>query len=375
MVLWAMSLVVVVALYAVEVHGLVLLVNGSGQAPVIYHVTADFGPKTYNITAAVKFSNVSLELCGQPMEGSDPQVRGNIMLIKRGTCHFAEKALNAQNLGAIGVVVYDEHLDDLKTMTQPEGWKDPINIPSVFISNPDGLQLLSFAQNQPGFAIVMDTRGEVKIMSAPTEFISLRNTTLLLFLTLSGFVVFTLLQHFCVAGYRYCQRSQRMLRIPERRFGDGVLHNDACAICLDDFNQDIIVKVLPCNHGFHVHCIDPWLRDRSDLCPICKASIFDEGQHRLGQCGVCMQVVYNIFSMLRNRIRPSRGDRNVIDSSSASNSILQHDLLPSEDCEAEPQSHDTRYEDGPQGIALTVNNLNRYEDRPQDGATILAVNG
>jgi len=53
------------------------------------------------------------------------------------------------------------------------------------------------------------------------------------------------------------------------------IHNESCAICLDDFTDGLKVKVLPCMHGFHTQCIDPWLNERSDLCPICKSSILN----------------------------------------------------------------------------------------------------
>lgn len=53
------------------------------------------------------------------------------------------------------------------------------------------------------------------------------------------------------------------------------IHNDSCAICIEDFTEGLQVKLLPCSHGFHPQCIDPWLKDRSDLCPICKASVVD----------------------------------------------------------------------------------------------------
>eukprot|EP01029_Cantina_marsupialis_P030540 TRINITY_DN8300_c0_g1_i2.p1 TRINITY_DN8300_c0_g1~~TRINITY_DN8300_c0_g1_i2.p1 ORF type:complete len:320 (+),score=69.41 TRINITY_DN8300_c0_g1_i2:117-1076(+) len=45
--------------------------------------------------------------------------------------------------------------------------------------------------------------------------------------------------------------------------------NDECVICLNDFDDDTIVRVLPCVHGFHVKCINSWL-SRSILCPYCK---------------------------------------------------------------------------------------------------------
>jgi hypothetical protein len=36
------------------------------------------------------------------------------------------------------------------------------------------------------------------------------------------------------------------------------IHNEACAICLEDFALEQKIKVLPCHHGFHTECIDPW---------------------------------------------------------------------------------------------------------------------
>eukprot|EP00486_Rosalina_sp_Unknown_P002475 CAMPEP_0201566228 /NCGR_PEP_ID=MMETSP0190_2-20130828/5870_1 /ASSEMBLY_ACC=CAM_ASM_000263 /TAXON_ID=37353 /ORGANISM="Rosalina sp." /LENGTH=248 /DNA_ID=CAMNT_0047984663 /DNA_START=888 /DNA_END=1634 /DNA_ORIENTATION=+ len=51
-------------------------------------------------------------------------------------------------------------------------------------------------------------------------------------------------------------------------------HNDSCAICLDDFCAKEELRLLPCNHGFHIKCIDPWLSKSSELCPMCKQSIF-----------------------------------------------------------------------------------------------------
>jgi E3 ubiquitin-protein ligase RNF115/126 len=32
-----------------------------------------------------------------------------------------------------------------------------------------------------------------------------------------------------------------------------------CSICKDEYKIGDVVKMLPCNHYFHVGCIDPWL--------------------------------------------------------------------------------------------------------------------
>ncbi|XP_010934592.4 RING-H2 finger protein ATL79 [Elaeis guineensis] len=45
-----------------------------------------------------------------------------------------------------------------------------------------------------------------------------------------------------------------------------------CAICLAEFVEGDGVRVLtPCDHGFHVHCIERWLAARSS-CPTCRSS-------------------------------------------------------------------------------------------------------
>ncbi|KAI9479555.1 hypothetical protein BDB00DRAFT_858615 [Zychaea mexicana] len=46
--------------------------------------------------------------------------------------------------------------------------------------------------------------------------------------------------------------------------------NSVCAICLEELQEDDLVRVLPCGHGFCVACIDVWLTKKSCLCPICK---------------------------------------------------------------------------------------------------------
>lgn len=47
---------------------------------------------------------------------------------------------------------------------------------------------------------------------------------------------------------------------------------DVCAICLLPYEQDEILRELPCKHWYHDECIDPWLL-RKGNCPLCKCHV------------------------------------------------------------------------------------------------------
>ncbi|KAI9307975.1 hypothetical protein BJ944DRAFT_246964 [Cunninghamella echinulata] len=43
-----------------------------------------------------------------------------------------------------------------------------------------------------------------------------------------------------------------------------------CVICLELYQVGQKVRQLPCNHAYHCECIDPWLKNKSGECPLCK---------------------------------------------------------------------------------------------------------
>lgn len=105
--------------------------------------TASFGPQlTPNPITALLWPVVDqingTGLACDPLAGPNLQVAGKIALVDRGTCAFTIKVKNAQNAGAIGVVVAD---NVVAAVTGLGGSDATVTIPSVRISKTDGQAL------------------------------------------------------------------------------------------------------------------------------------------------------------------------------------------------------------------------------------------
>lgn len=44
---------------------------------------------------------------------------------------------------------------------------------------------------------------------------------------------------------------------------------DKCLVCLDEWQEDDDCRVLSCKHVFHASCVDQWLENNSNSCPLC----------------------------------------------------------------------------------------------------------
>ena len=74
-----------------------------------------------------------------PTDGCEPilnDLTGKIALVSRGTCEFGLKALNAQNAGAVAVIIYN-NVGGLIGMAAGADGAD-VTIPAVFLSKVDG---------------------------------------------------------------------------------------------------------------------------------------------------------------------------------------------------------------------------------------------
>lgn len=49
------------------------------------------------------------------------------------------------------------------------------------------------------------------------------------------------------------------------------IEDDTCSICLENYNEKDLCRVLDCGHVFHQKCCDDWLKTK-DTCPYCRNS-------------------------------------------------------------------------------------------------------
>ena len=46
-----------------------------------------------------------------------------------------------------------------------------------------------------------------------------------------------------------------------------------CSICIDQFKENEVIRIMPCQHQFHKKCVDPWILNYRKECPLCRQLI------------------------------------------------------------------------------------------------------
>ncbi|KAF9902905.1 hypothetical protein EC991_004377 [Linnemannia zychae] len=193
-------------------------------------------------------------------------------LVERGgKCGFVDKVKNMMVSGASAVIVGDYEKGPLVTMYSNREDTSDITIPSVFVTQTHyrELRFLGMELGQ-GFLIRMES---------DEEELSVLDT--IVFLVVSPLVVFPFL--FFLWRMRLRQLRLADLAPPEVVnslpikvfFKSKLKENDPveCVICLDEYEDEDELRVLPCRHEYHATCVDNWLTTRKKFCPICKRDI------------------------------------------------------------------------------------------------------
>ncbi len=75
---------------------------------------------------------------------------------------------------------------------------------------------------------------------------------------------------------------------------------DLCNVCLDKFNVEQEVYVLPCGHMYHMDCLDKWL-DNKTTCPSCRYSVYGK-KIKTNLIGQKMLRLYKRNLLHKNRV-------------------------------------------------------------------------
>merc|ERR1719219_3085222 len=150
-------------------------------------------------------------------------------------------------------------------------------IPSVFVGHTDGKKMMDHYTYETG-------RGAFVVRltdNAPFDI----NAYLLPFAIVVGicFLIMLAIMIFKCIQDRRRERRHRLpksslKKIPTKKFqaGDKELY-ETCCICLEDYLVGDKLRVLPCDHAYHIKCIDPWLLKNKRVCPQCRKKVFAAG--------------------------------------------------------------------------------------------------
>lgn len=221
---------------------------------------------------------------GVDLQGCDPLTRFSpprsvqwVALLQRGNCTFREKIQKAALYKASAVLIYNNSSNETVRM----GHEGTGPVVAVMIPEPFGRELLSLLERNLSV--------QVRVLVGPRSQNSPRSS--LVFVSVSFIVLLGVssawLLFYCAQRLRSSTRGRsqrgfgdaakkaiRKLTTRTVRRGDKETDPDFnhCAVCIESYQLNDVVRVLPCKHVFHKGCVDPWLNEHC-TCPMCKLNI------------------------------------------------------------------------------------------------------
>ncbi|XP_043091379.1 RING finger protein 150a isoform X2 [Puntigrus tetrazona] len=206
-----------------------------------------------------------------------------IALIAKGNCTYREKIRHAAALNASAVVIFNVGSSNSnETITMPHQGTGDVVV--IMIPEPKGREMVALLEKNITVAmhISIGTRNLQKYVSR-TSVVFVSISFIVLMIISLAWLVFYYIQRFRYANAR--DRNQRRLgdaakkaisklQVRTIRKGDKETESDFdnCAVCIEDYKPNDVVRILPCRHVFHKNCVDPWLQDHR-TCPMCKMNI------------------------------------------------------------------------------------------------------
>ncbi|XP_036780887.2 E3 ubiquitin-protein ligase RNF128 isoform X2 [Manis pentadactyla] len=204
-----------------------------------------------------------------------------IALIERGNCTFSEKIQTASRRNADAVVIYNGPETGNQTIQMANfGAGD---IVAIMIGNLKGTKILQSIQRDIQVTMV------IKVGKKHGPWV---NHYSIFFVSVSFFIItaatvgyFIFYSARRLRNARAQSRKQRQLKADAKKAigrlqlrtlkqGDKEIgpDGDSCAVCIELYKPNDLVRILTCNHIFHKTCVDPWLLEHR-TCPMCKCDI------------------------------------------------------------------------------------------------------
>lgn len=193
------------------------------------------------------------------------------LLAKRYPCPFETKVRNAAKAGFKAVIIYSVDPNKKSSYYTSQKIQYNLDIPTILISYIDGENLKENYLFDKGYSVVILPRIPFPLNAYLLPFAIV--FIVCLFLMVS-YLIFQVIK--CARDRRKIQRhrltNKQLKQLLTTIYTKGS-HYDTCAICLDEYIEGEKLRVLPCGHGYHLRCIDPWLTKSRRICPVCKGKV------------------------------------------------------------------------------------------------------
>ncbi|XP_044091404.1 E3 ubiquitin-protein ligase RNF128 isoform X1 [Neovison vison] len=213
--------------------------------------------------------------------GSSVQVSWLALIQRGGGCTFADKIHLAYERGASGAVIFN--FPGTRNEVIPMSHPGAGDIVAIMIGNLKGTKILQSIQRGIQVTMVIEVGkkhgpwvNHYSIFFVSVSFFIITAATV-------GYFIFYSARR--LRNARAQSRKQRQLKADAKKAigrlqlrtlkqGDKEIgpDGDSCAVCIELYKPNDLVRILTCNHIFHKTCVDPWLLEHR-TCPMCKCDI------------------------------------------------------------------------------------------------------